>query len=137
MSVEFWDNSVQVKAALSEAAIAYLYEAGGELEAQVKRNSRVGTGQLKNSWTYKIDESDGVCTVGSPLENAIWEEFGTGEFAVNGDGRKGGWYYKDKKTGKFVHTFGKKPNRAFQSAFNSLKSALITRAEQVLKVKMK
>ena len=76
MSVKFTDNSAQVKAALNDAAIAYLYEAGGELEAQVKRNTKVGTGQLKNSWTYVVDEAKGVTTIGSPLENAIWEEFG-------------------------------------------------------------
>ena len=137
MSVEFHDFSMEVKAALDDAVKAYLYEAGGELEAQVKRNSRVGSGQLKNSWTYNVDEDKGVCTVGSPLENAIWEEFGTGEYALNGDGRKGGWYYQDEKTGKWHHTYGKKPHRAFKRAFDSLKAALINRAEQVLKGKLK
>ena len=97
MAVEFHDFSMEVKAALDDAVKAYLYEAGGELESQVKRNSRVGTGQLKNSWTYKVDEDKGICTIGSPLENAIWEEFGTGEYALHGDGRKGGWYYQDEK----------------------------------------
>ena len=137
MAVEFHDFSMEVKAALDDALKAYLYEAGGELEAQVKRNSRVGSGQLKNSWTYNVDEDKGVCTVGSPLENAIWEEFGTGEYALNGDGRKGGWYYRDEKTGKWHHTYGKKPHRAFKRAFDSLKAALINRAEQVLKGKLK
>lgn len=138
MSVHFTDNSAKVKAALSDAAIAYLYEAGGELEAQVKRNSRVGdTGQTKNAWTYAVDESKGECVVGNPLENSIWEEFGTGEFALNGDGRKGGWYYQDEKDGTWHHTYGKKPHRAFQRAFNSLKNALIRRAEEVLKGSMK
>ena len=136
MPVRFEDNSMKVKAALNEAAIDYLHEAGGELVAQVKRNTRVRTEQLKKSWSYNVDESKGECTVGSPLENAIWEEFGTGEFALNGDGRKGGWYYQDDK-GNWHHTFGKKPHRAFQSAFDSLKSALIRRAEEVLKGKMK
>lgn len=137
MSVQFTDNSAAVKAALDDAVKAYLYEAGGEIEAQVKRNSRVGTGQLKNSWAYKVDESKGECVVGSPLENAIWEEFGTGEYALHGDGRKGGWWYQDEKDGKWHHTYGKTPHRAFQRAFNSLKNALISRAEQVLKGKMK
>lgn len=136
MSVQFTDNSAAVKAALDDAVKAYLYEAGGELEAQVKRNSRVGTGQLKNSWTYKVDESKGECVIGSPLENAIWEEFGTGEYALHGDGRKGGWYYRDDK-GKWHHTYGKTPHRAFQRAFTSLKNALISRAEEVLKGRMK
>ena len=137
MAVEFHDFSMEVKAALEDAVVAYLYEAGGELEAQVKRNSRVGTGQLKNSWTYKVDEGKGVCTVGSPLENAIWEEFGTGEYALHGDGRKGGWHYRDEETGKWHHTYGKTPHRAFKRAFDSLKSALISRAEQVLKGQLK
>lgn len=138
MAVQFVDNRVQVKDALDEAAIAYLYEASGELEAQVKRNSRVGkTGQTKNAWTYVVDEGKLEATVGNPLENAIWEEFGTGEFALKGDGRKGGWYYQDETDGTWHHTYGKTPHRAFQSAFNSLKNALIRRAEEVLKGRMK
>ena len=136
MSIQFTDNRVRVKAALNEAAIAYLHEAGGEIEAQVKRNTRVDSGQLKNSWTYKVDEEKDECVIGSPLENAIWEEFGTGEYALHGDGRKGGWFYVDDE-GKGHHTFGKKPHRALQSAFNTLKSALIKRAEEVLKARMK
>ena len=132
MSVEFRDNSIHVRNALNDAVIAYLHEAGGELEAQVKRNTRVDTGQTKGSWTHVVDESRKTCTVGSPLGNAIWEEFGTGEFAAEGNGRKGGWYYQDVKTGKFVHTFGKKPSRAFSNAFNSLKESLINRAKQVI-----
>lgn len=136
MSVKFTDNSAKVIGNLDDAVIAYLYEAGGELEAQVKRNTKVGSGQLKNSWKYTVDESKGVCTVGSPLENAIWEEFGTGEFALNGDGRKGGWYYQDEK-GVWHHTYGKAPKRAFKRAFDSLKNVLIRRAEEVLKGRMK
>ncbi|MBQ8279490.1 MAG: HK97 gp10 family phage protein [Roseburia sp.] len=135
MSVHFTNNSARVKGALDDAVIAYLYGAGGELEGQVKQNTKRGTGQLANSWTYKVDEREGVCAVGSPLENAIWEEFGTGEFALHGDGRKGGWVYRDDD-GKWHHTYGKKPHRAFQSAFNSLKNALIRRAEEVLKGRM-
>lgn len=136
MSVQFTDNSARVRAALDDAVIAYLYEAGESLSSQVADNSRVGKGDLKNSWRYTVDESKGETTIGSPLENAIWEEFGTGEYALNGDGRKGGWSYKDEK-GKWHHTFGKTPHRAFKRAFDSLKGALIRRAEEVLKVRFK
>ena len=137
MSVKFEDFSVQVKDALDGAAIAYLHEAAGEVEAQTKRNSRVGkTGQTKNAWTYVVDESKHEATVGNPLENAIWEEFGTGEFALKGDGRKGGWYYQDESDGTWHHTYGKTPHRAFQSAFNSLKNALIKRAQDIFKERL-
>lgn len=132
MAVRFYSNSVAVRDAINDAAIAYLYEAAGAITSQVKRNSRVGSGQLKNSWTYKVDESQGEAVIGSPLENAIWEEFGTGEYALHGDGRKGGWYYQDEK-GNWHHTYGKTPHRAFKRAFDSLKPALIQRAEEVLR----
>lgn len=136
MSVKLIDNSIAVKAALDDACIAYLYTAAGEVETQVKRNSRIGTGQLKNSWAYSVDESNGEATIGSPLQNAIWEEFGTGEYALKGDGRKGGWIYQDNK-GKWHHTFGKTPHRALHRAFTSLKSSLINLAKQMIGGKMK
>lgn len=136
-SVKFEDYSVAVKGVLEDAAIQYLHEAAGELEAQTKRNQkRVGTGQTKGQWTYVVDEDKLEATIGNPLENAIWEEFGTGEYALNGDGRKGGWVYKDEK-GEFHFTFGKTPLRPFFTAFNKLKPKLKSRAEQVLKGKLK
>ena len=131
MSVQFEDFSVQIMASLDDAVIAYLYEASETLAGQVADNSRVGSGQLKNSWTYRVDEAKGEATIGSPLQNAIWEEFGTGEFALHGNGRKGGWVYRDEK-GKFHYTEGKTPNRALHSAFTTLKPALKKRAEQVI-----
>lgn len=135
MSMRFEDNRVQVKEALKEAGIAWLYEAAGELEAATKRNSRVDTGQTKNSYTYVVDEGTSEAVVGSPLENAIWEEFGTGEFALNGDGRKGGWVYTDEK-GVGHYTKGKTPNRPLFRAFESLKKKLQKRLEDILKERM-
>ena len=65
-----------------------------------------------------------VATVGSPLENAIWEEFGTGEYALKGDGRKGGWFYEDEEgVGHFTH--GKKPSRALHNAVTTKKAKLV------------
>ena len=132
MSVEFKDNSLKVKAALNEKTIAWLHEAAGEIESQTKRNTRVDTGQLKNSWANTVDESNGTATVGSPLENAVWEEFGTGQYALHGDGRKTAWTYKDRK-GKWHRTSGKRPSRALNNAFASSKGKLKARLEQILK----
>lgn len=164
MSVEFINNSVKVKAALNDAAIAYLYEAAGELEAQTKRNSRpvkYGRHDVKNSWSYRVDKSTLTAQIGSPLEAAFWEELGTGEHALNKDGRKGWWVYVEgsestsqnqkyytkeeakgaaaflRSKGLDAHaTNGVKANRPLFRAFNSLKSALIRRAEEVLKGRM-
>lgn len=137
MSVRLEDFSVQVIGVLEDAAIAYLYEAAGEVEAQAKRNTRRGsTGQTANSWSYKVDENKLEATVGNPLENAIWEEFGTGEYALHGDGRKGGWIYKDEKN-QWHHTYGKTPNRALHNSFVTLKNPLIKRCQQIFKERMR
>lgn len=135
MSVKFTDNSVKVRNNLESAVQSFLYEAGGELQAQIIRNSRTDTGQTKGSYKYKVikDSNEMTVYVGSDYENAIWEEFGTGEYALNGDGRKGKWVYQSKKDDNFYTTTGKKPNRPMYKAFNSLKSKLKNRLKSVLK----
>ena len=59
----------------------------------------------------------------------------TGEYAANGDGRKGGWRYKDD-SGDWHFTRGKKPNRTLMRAFTAKKSAIINRAKQVFGERM-
>jgi hypothetical protein len=130
--VEFKDFSIEVKGAISDKINATLEECAGELESQVKRNSRVDTGKTKNSFRHHVDEASHTATIGSNDENAIWEEFGTGEYAINGDGRKGGWFYVDEK-GDGHFTRGKKPSRAFFKAFTSLKNKIINRLQNSLK----
>lgn len=89
-SFQFTDNSKQVSAAIEKAVRAALEEAGGEIEAQAKRNSRSSTGDTKGSFRHEID-GDSV-HIGSSLENAVWEEFGTGTYAENG-GKPGYWVF--------------------------------------------
>lgn len=135
MSVEFQDNRVEVKAAMNAAIVAFFHEAGGELAACAARNSRVKTGQTKGSFDYNVNESAGECVVGSPLENALWEEFGTGEYALNGDGRKGGWVYRGED-GTYHRTRGKRPNRALFHAFSDLKDKIIKQCERIMRNEM-
>lgn len=130
--VIFEDYSIKVKAAIEDNINIALEECAGELESQVKRNSRVDTGKTKNSFRHHVDEGEHAAYIGSNDENSIWEEFGTGEHALNGDGRKGGWYYVDAK-GEGHYTTGKKPSRAFWRAFTSLKSKLIKHIQDSLK----
>ena len=128
----FEDYTIEVKGAIDEKINAVLEECAGELESQVKRNSRVKTSKTKNSFQHKVEDSTHTAYIGSSDENAIWEEFGTGEHALKGNGRKGGWSYKDEK-GDWWHTFGKKPSRAFWNAYISLKSKIISRIQNSLK----
>lgn len=150
---EFKDNSLQIKVEINEALVAFLVEAAGEIVSQTQRNSRVDTGQTKGSYEYIISRDELKAVIGSQMENAIWEEFGTGEYALNGDGRKTAWYVpcenyegrkkptyqgkvtivfgKDKKT--FYKTDGKKPNRPLYKASEKVKPNL----QKALENKMK
>ena len=132
--VEFQDFSIQVKDALDDTVVAYLYAAGEELKSQTQRHqTRIESGDTKGLWKAVVDESQHTCTIGNPLENAIWEEFGTGEYALEGNGRKGGWWYQDKDTGKWHFTTGKTPLRPLHTAFVKNKAKIIRLAEQMLK----
>ena len=131
-NVVFEDYTIKVQNAMDDKINAVLEECAGEIESQVKRNSRVDTSQTKNSFQHKVDDAAHVAYIGSNHENAIWEEFGTGEHALAGNGRKGGWKYKDAK-GEWHFTHGKKPSRAFWNAYTSLKSKIIRHIQDALK----
>ena len=130
--IVFEDFSIQVKAAIDDKINIALEECAGELESQVERNTRVATGKTKNSFRHLVDTDSHVATIGSSEENAIWEEFGTGEYALHGNGRKGGWFYVDED-GKGHFTYGKKPTRALHNAFVRLKPSIMAQLEKVLK----
>lgn len=134
--VKFEDFSLQVIGALDDAAIQWLYESGSTLQRQAADNTRIGTGETAGKWDYVVDEKDGVCTIGNPLQNAIWEEFGTGEYAYYGNGRRGGWHYQDEE-GKWHHTYGKTPTRALHNAYVTKKGAIIAQAKEVFKGRLK
>lgn len=132
MSVEFHDFTIKVLDAMDDTINAVLEECAGELESAAKRNTRVDTSQTKNNWRHYVDDAKHEATIGNSLENAIFEELGTGEHALKGNGRKGGWYYVDEKgEGHFTH--GKKPSRAFYHAFQSLKNPIISKIQEALK----
>lgn len=135
-NVEFTDFSVRVSEAIDDAVIAFLHEASAEIVTETQNNVPVDTGQLKGSWTYQVDESAQEARIGSPLENAIWNEFGTGIYAANGDGRKTPWVYKDAK-GVTHFTRGKKAQHSFQKAFTAKKGVIIRGAETILKNRLR
>lgn len=129
--VKLENNTLKVANLLQDKAIQFLYEAGGEIQAQTQRNTRVDTGQLKSSWKYVVDENNMKVTIGSPLENAIWEEFGTGEYAVEGNGRKTPWRYQDEED-NWHYTKGKKPSRAFKNAVEKTMPKIEKRLKQLM-----
>ena len=99
--VEFKDFSVEVMAALDETTIKWLIETANEVTSHAKRNCVMADDagkRLKGSYKNDVDKDEGVATVGTPLEEGYWEEFGTGSHAditKNGGkrGRQGWWVY--------------------------------------------
>ena len=132
MAIKFEDNTIKVIDAMNSKINATLEECAGELESAAKQNTRVDTGKTKGSWKHNVDDEKHEATIGSPDENAIWEEFGTGEYALEGNGRKGGWVYVDEE-GKGHFTRGKTPSRAFWNAYTSLKTPIQNRIKDCLK----
>ena len=160
MKVEFQDFSLKVKDALEEMSVQWLEEASAELESAAKRNSDFAPRSLKGDWKRVVDESKKEATVGHPKELAIWMEMGTGEYALEGNGRKGYWVYvkgndgvRARNPGKVLTlgeakrqmaflreqgldahiTNGHRPMRMLYTAFTQNKAKLIRRAEQLMK----
>lgn len=165
------DNSQAIISAMKNAVTAFLLEAGGEIRSKAMQNSRVDNGQTKNSYRYQIkqDSAEQKVYIGSDLMNAVYEEFGTGEYALKGNGKKGGWWipvgdgegkislstvkkYKwlkyryqngavskklrqTQKRGQVVavFTYGKKPNKPLQKAYDELKDPIKRQMQERLK----
>ena len=132
MSVEFRDFSTIVFQKMKQTAETFLEEVGGEVEAQTKRNTKVDTGKTKGSWEHVVNAEKMEVKIGSRYKNALWEELGTGKYALNGDGRKTKWVYRTDD-GKFHATVGKKPRRALYKAYESKKNLIIREARRRFK----
>ena len=163
MAVRLEDFSFDVKAKINESTIAWLYETAHEIESQAKRicqfDDESGGKQLKGSYASQVDEGKGEAKIGSPLESAFWEEWGTGEYAAHGDGRKGWWIYipgqasmgggqtyatkeEAEKMAAFIRaaydkeaivTNGRQPNYTLEKAFKKTESKAKARLESILK----
>lgn len=150
-NIEFEDFGLKVRDTMNQLLGNALEEVGAEIESQAARNTRVSSGETKRQWYHEVKQNaeEASVTIGNPFPNAIWEEFGTGEYALNGDGRKGGWYIfadsapelakynmkivygKDGK--KFYYTKGKPPSRALYKAWEQNKAQVREHLEEVLK----
>ncbi|MCJ7839979.1 HK97 gp10 family phage protein [Lederbergia sp. NSJ-179] len=130
----FEDNSKEVKnqfhAVSEEAMLAALLL----VEGQAKALAAVQTGEMRDKIDHKITSQGSklMGQVGSPTEHAVYVEFGTGEFAENGAGRKGGWVYQDP-SGEWFFTWGQEPQPFLRPAFRMTKKQV----EQIFGINFK
>ena len=93
------------------------------VERSAKKKAPKDTGALRRSITSKVDGLTGI--VFTPLEYAAYQEFGTGLFAENGNGRKDvPWNYQDDK-GEWHSTRGQKPQPFMRPALNENRTEII------------
>lgn len=120
--VKFIDNTGQALDAIEQATLRAMKSAVLTVEGQAKLLTPVDTGALRDSMTHEVERNAGEITgkVGSSLDYAIYHEFGTGEFAENGNGRKGGWGYEDGN-GDTQFTMGTKPKKMLRTAIRKTK----------------
>ena len=72
----FKDHSQDGKDAIQRATIKWLFEACMLVEGQAVALAPVQTARLRNSIDYVVDENELIGYVGSPVEYAVFVEFG-------------------------------------------------------------
>lgn len=123
---KFTDNSKKVKAQMDDAMFQALESAALIVEASAKALAPVGdSGELRDKIDHSVkDGANGpTAKIGSPLDYAMYVEYGTGEFAENGAGRKGGWSYQTPD-GEWHHTNGMSPQPFLRPAFKRNKDKI-------------
>lgn len=81
------------------------------VEKSAKEIAPAGDGSLRASITHAIDVGGMSAEIGTPLHYAPYVEYGTGIYAVKGDGRQTPWSYKDDEgnwhstVGQHAHPF--------------------------------
>ena len=100
-SINFEDFTGEITQEIENIILNWLEEASSELESQTA--TRTGTSayhrEIASKWTHTVDSSNYKAYIGNPLENALWVEYGTGEYALKGDGRKGYWVFVKDSNG--------------------------------------
>lgn len=109
MSVRIVDHSREVLETFREAALRALEKCGLDAEGFAKRNitenRTVDTGNLRNSITHRVDESELAVYVGTNIEYAPYVELGTGKYYPGG--RPDPWVYQDTE-GNWHYTAGQR-----------------------------
>ena len=102
-----------MKSKMTEAALF--------VEGVAREKAPERTGILKGSIESKVEVSGNeiTATIFTPVEYAPYVEYGTGLFAVGGNGRKDvPWAYEDEQTGELIWTKGQHPQPFLQPALS-------------------
>lgn len=93
MRIDITDNSGLVREEFQAACLRALEKCGLTAEGYAKLLCPVDTGNLRNSITHQVVESEDSVYIGSASEYAAYVELGTGKYYPGG--RPTPWVYQD------------------------------------------
>lgn len=122
MSFKVEDYSNERMRDIDRVAMRALTKISLIVESSAKTKARFDNGDLRDSINHKVIRrgEDSYALVGTNIAHGPFNEFGTGEFAEKGNGRKGGWFYVDAE-GKGRFTRGMTPQPFIRPAFRENK----------------
>lgn len=77
MSVKFTSYRQEVEDAVHQSVITGLNACGMVAETYAKKEAPVDTGRLRNSISHKVDKNEPAAYIGTNVEYAPYQEFGT------------------------------------------------------------
>ncbi len=105
------------------------------VERGAKRRAPVDDGRLRSSIHMRpFRGSDYDIEVGTNVFYAVYQEYGTGIYAVNGNGRKTPWSFVHPKTGElWVNFRGAKPQPFLMPAFEDARPDFVNELRNALR----
>lgn len=122
---KFESNIPAIQKQLNQIAERAMEKVCLMIEAAIKSGAPVMTGGLRDSINHRIKGSGAQITgqIGTPLMYGVYVEFGTGDFAENGAGRKSGWAYP-APDGSWHFTHGQPPQKFMRNGFRQNKDKI-------------
>ncbi|RIJ64087.1 HK97-gp10 family putative phage morphogenesis protein [Rummeliibacillus sp. POC4] len=95
-----WSDKIEkeVKRIIHETALL--------IQSEARALAPEDSGYLRKSITIDLSSDGLTALISVGADYGIYIEYGTGIYAVNGNGRKDPWVFYDENHGKFVFTHG-------------------------------
>ena len=74
--IEFENNTDEIIEEMRQKALAWLEEAGGDIQSQAASNSRRASGETAGSFQHRVDEGTMTCAIGSSLKMLYGKNLG-------------------------------------------------------------
>jgi hypothetical protein len=95
VQIKVTDRRAEVKEELEAACLRALEQCGFAAEGYAKYLAPVDTGRLRNDISHRVDPATNTVYVGTNVEYAVYQEFGTGKYYEGGTPKP--WTYTDAK----------------------------------------